>query len=359
MGEKGRGFLVILCLCLPLLVHSQCNRKPVVFNFGDSNSDTGGFSIGLGLNFGPPNGRTFFHQPSGRLCDGRLIIDFLCENLHAGYLTPYLESLGPNFTNGANFAISGSSTLPRYKPFSLSVQALQLLQFRARSLELISKGYKDLVTDEEFNNAVYTIDIGQNDLAGSFTYLSYTQVIEKIPSMITEIKNAIWTIYKHGGQNFWVHNTGPLGCLPQKLATTTKNASDFDQYGCLQPLNNAAKEFNEQLRTLCEELRSEMKNVTIVYADIYSIKYDLIAHATNYGFENPLMACCGYGGPPYNYNPNTTCGQTGFNVCNEGAKYISWDGVHYTEAANSIFASKILSTYYSTPQTSFNYFCTS
>lgn len=62
------------------------------------------------------------------------------ENLHAGYLTPYLESLGPNFTNGANFAISGSSTLPRYKPFSLSVQVLQLLQFRARSLELISKG---------------------------------------------------------------------------------------------------------------------------------------------------------------------------------------------------------------------------
>lgn len=49
-----------------------------------------------------------------------------------------------------------------------------------------------MVTDEEFNNALYTIDIGQNDLAGSFTYLSYTQVIEKIPSMITEIKNAIW-----------------------------------------------------------------------------------------------------------------------------------------------------------------------
>ena len=77
------------------------------------------------------------------------------------------------------------------------------------------------------------------------------------------------------------------------------------------------------------------------------------------GFVNPLMACCGYGGPQYNYNPNTTCGQTGFNVCNEGAKYISWDGVHYTEDANSIFSSKILSTYYSIPQTSFNYFCSS
>ena len=30
-------------------------------------------------NFGPPYGRKYFHQSSGRLCDGRLIIDFLCK----------------------------------------------------------------------------------------------------------------------------------------------------------------------------------------------------------------------------------------------------------------------------------------
>lgn len=86
MAEKKRnsfpfplfGIFFLLSLSDPLLVHSQCSQKPVIFNFGDSNSDTGGFSEGLGLRFGPPSGRTFFHKPSGRLCDGRLMIDFLC-----------------------------------------------------------------------------------------------------------------------------------------------------------------------------------------------------------------------------------------------------------------------------------------
>lgn len=74
------------------------------------------------------------------------------------------------------------------------------------------------------------------------------------------------------------------------------------------------------------------------------------------GFRNPLMSCCGYGGPPYNYNINVTCGQTGYLVCNEGTQYISWDGVHYSEAANARIASKILSAHYSEPQLEFDYF---
>ena len=47
-----------------------------IFNFGDSNSDTGGLSAAFGQ--APyPHGETFFHAPVGRLCDGRLIIDFI------------------------------------------------------------------------------------------------------------------------------------------------------------------------------------------------------------------------------------------------------------------------------------------
>jgi hypothetical protein len=52
----------------------------IIFNFGDSNSDTGGMAAVNGMNIQLPEGRTFFRRPSGRLSDGRLVIDFICES---------------------------------------------------------------------------------------------------------------------------------------------------------------------------------------------------------------------------------------------------------------------------------------
>jgi len=90
------------------------------------------------------------------------------------------------------------------------------------------------------------------------------------------------TIYDHGGKNFWVHNTGPFGCLPESISKN-KDDSDLDPYGCVMTLNNGAKELNARLSTVCDELNSELENATVVYTDIYSIKYNLIANYSGYG----------------------------------------------------------------------------
>ena len=49
---------------------------PAIFNFGDSNLDTGGYAAAF---YPPtsPNGDTYFHMPAGRVSDGRLMIDFI------------------------------------------------------------------------------------------------------------------------------------------------------------------------------------------------------------------------------------------------------------------------------------------
>uniref|UniRef100_A0A7N0VFU3 Uncharacterized protein n=1 Tax=Kalanchoe fedtschenkoi TaxID=63787 RepID=A0A7N0VFU3_KALFE len=327
------------------------NGRPILINFGDSNSDTGGLLAGTGLPIGLPHGVTFFHRGTGRFGDGRLIIDFFCEKLKLSYLSPYLNSLDPNFTSGVNFAISGATTLPKFVAFALDVQVRQFVHFKNRSLELISHGSSNLINEAGFRNAIYTIDIGQNDLLVALyaSNLTFALVVGQIPPVILEIKLAIQSLYDYGGRKFWVHNTGPLGCSPKELAIHPHNDSDIDSIGCFRVHNDVAKAFNKQLRNLCEEMRFQYKDATIVYVDIYSIKYNLFANPKKHGFENPLMACCGYGGLPNNYNRIATCGQPGYTICINVSKSIVWDGVHYTEAANRVVTSSILSARYSVP----------
>ncbi|XP_047342189.1 GDSL esterase/lipase At1g09390-like [Impatiens glandulifera] len=363
MSSKAAAVMVFLLssiLLLQVLSQSRCTIPPVIFNFGDSNSDTGGLVAGLGFPVNLPNGRNFFASSTGRFCDGRLIIDFFCESLNSSrqqLLSPYLDSIrGHTYENGVNFAVAGSKTLPKYTPFALNIQLMQFIHFKSLSLQLSSPGH--LINEEGFKNALYMIDIGQNDLADSFANnLTYAQVIRTIPSIITEIKNAIKAIHDQGGgRKFWVHNTGPFGCLPKPLTLAkSKTSNDLDSYGCLTSYNAAARIFNAALLHLCGELRSELSDSTIVYVDIYSIKFDLIANSSRYGFASPLMACCGSGGPPYNYDLRVGCGLYGYEVCT--TKYVNWDGVHYTEAANFFVAAKVLSMNYSTPRVPFDFFC--
>ncbi|RVW41637.1 GDSL esterase/lipase LIP-4 [Vitis vinifera] len=271
------------CFCNTQLISIY---KPVIFNMGDSNSDTGSVLNGFGFVRPPPFGR-LFHSYAFLLPD----------------------------------------------------------EIRGKNLSC----YKDFVKEEDFKRALYMVDIGQNDLALAFGNSSYAQVVERIPTFIAEIEYAIVEIL--------VHNTGPLGCLPQQLVNISRSSDDFDNHGCLKSRNNAAKKFNKQLKALCKKLRAAMKDATIVYVDIFAIKYDLIANAKLYGFENPLMVCCGHGGPPYNFDNLIQCGGVGFSVCEEGSKYVSWDGIHYTQLANQFVASKILSTNFSTPPLHFDFFC--
>lgn len=58
---------------------SKCEFE-AIFNFGDSNSDTGGFWAAFPAQSGP-FGMTYFKKPTGRASDGRLIVDFLGNNL--------------------------------------------------------------------------------------------------------------------------------------------------------------------------------------------------------------------------------------------------------------------------------------
>ncbi|EXB52721.1 GDSL esterase/lipase [Morus notabilis] len=135
-------FLLIWIVFVGSFGRSSCSSKcefKAIFNFGDSNSDTGGFWAAFPAQSGP-FGMTFFNKPVGRATDGRLIIDFLAQALGLPFLSPYLQSIGSDFRHGANFATLASTVLlpntslfvTGISPFSLAIQLNQMKEFKVR-----------------------------------------------------------------------------------------------------------------------------------------------------------------------------------------------------------------------------------
>ncbi|XP_030449217.1 GDSL esterase/lipase At3g26430 isoform X1 [Syzygium oleosum] len=396
--------MAVVALALLLRQFPACSAAaaacdfPSIFNFGDSNSDTGGLSAAFGQ-APPPNGETYFHRPSGRYCDGRLLIDFIAEDLRLPHLSAYLDSVGSNFSHGANFATAGSPVRPQnmtlsqsgYSPIALNVQLYEFSDFLVRSQYFRSQGgvFTSLLPPEEyFSRALYTFDIGQNDLtAGLKQNMTIDQIKAYIPDVMTHYSDAIKKVYDEGGRSFWIHNTGPLGCLIYIMDRYHLEAPE-DEQGCLSPFNELAQSFNARLKQAVDSLRTELPLATITYVDVYSVKYNLITQAHKHGdylstsasffrpnnfsrtghligFQQPFVACCGHGGK-YNYNNSRRCG---FKITVEGKEIViakscedpsvrvSWDGIHFTEAANRWIFEQIVDGSYSDPPVPLNMAC--
>ncbi|KAL9248068.1 hypothetical protein vseg_021430 [Gypsophila vaccaria] len=332
---------------------------PAVFNFGDSNSDTGTMSAAFGR--APyPNGMTFFGHPSGRSCDGRLIIDFIAEKLNLPHLSAYLDAIESNFRHGANFAACGTTIVPvagmlyghGATPIPLNLQVLQFQQFKERVLELYKQGTTSdlenrLPKPEDFSKALYTMDMGQNDIDLIITMEEGDQANESLPAIVDAFGLAIEQLHQLGGRKFMIHNTGPYGCLPTFVEKYPyKNSpKKHDLIGCVKSYNQLAQTFNQLLKDKVSLLQTKLPHSSLVYVDIYSAKYSLIRDATQHGFDDRLGYCCKDCANAVNPYWIRTVENEQSNVskkaCHDPTKYISWDGAHYTEAANHLIADHI------------------
>lgn len=183
------------------------------------------------------------------------------------------------------------------------------------------KFQKYIPQEDAFQKGLYMFDIGQNDLAGAFYSKSLDQILASIPTILVEfetgIKVRIRSLIKHfkfsrtlllskpimtpilfshfqglydqGARNFWIHNTGPLGCLTQNIAKFGTDPSKLDELGCVSGHNQAARIFNLQLYALCKKLQGQYSDANVIHVDIYTIKHNLIANYSRYGLcSSPL-----------------------------------------------------------------------
>lgn len=57
----------------------------------------------------------------------------------------------------------------------------------------------------------------------------------------------------------------------------------LDENGCVKNQNNVAIGLNKKLKDEIIKLRIELSEATIIYVDIYSVKYELISNTKNLG----------------------------------------------------------------------------
>ncbi|KAI3474931.1 hypothetical protein Pfo_030242 [Paulownia fortunei] len=346
---------------------------PAIYNFGDSNSDTGGIAAA----FYPPAspcGETYFHRPAGRASDGRLIIDFIAGHLGLPYLSPYLDSIGSNYRHGANFA-TGGATIVRpneswfengVSPFSLEIQVEHYTQFKDRTAYFYKAKKKSfrkrLPRPQDFSKSLYILDIGQNDVAAGIRKLSIELQKAALPKIVSQFTAQVQNLYQRGARTFWIHNTGPIGCLPVATVKVQDPVPGYlDEHGCVKSQNDIAVEFNKQLKDEMVKLRSELSKAAIIYVDMYSAKYELITNAKNQGFEDPFKICCGHHGIGYDVwcgnRANVNGSEVFAGTCANPSGVISWDGVHYSEAANHWIANRIMNGSLSDPSISISSAC--
>ncbi|KAL2335856.1 hypothetical protein Fmac_010302 [Flemingia macrophylla] len=243
---------------------SNANPLPYesIFNFGDSLSDTGNAATNHpAMPSNSPYGSTYFKHPSGRMSNGRLIIDFIAEAYGLPMLPAYLNITdGQDIKKGVNFAYAGSTALDQ----NLLKQKLINVDAAAYSLSTQLDWFKKLK-----------------------------------PSLCKSKEE----INKRRGVVLVVPGNFPIGCNSAVLATlNTDKEDDYDQFGCLTAYNAFIEYYNEQLKKAIETLRQENPHVRITYFDYYGA-----AKRFSSGKIQTFKACCGKG-EPYGLSAQTPCG---------------------------------------------------
>ncbi|RID46250.1 hypothetical protein BRARA_I02930 [Brassica rapa] len=343
------SFFLYTLLVTSVSSETKCLNFQSIISFGDSITDTGNLIALSTPNELPesaflPYGETFFHHPTGRYSDGRLIIDFIAEFLGLPHVPPFYGSKNGNFEKGVNFAVGGATALecsvleergiscpPKNK--SLGVQ---LTNFK-ESLPSLCGSPSDC--RYMIGNALILIgEIGGNDYNYPFFgHKNIEEVKELVPLVISTISSTI-TLVDMGGKTFLVPGDFPLGCSVIYLTLyQTSNKEAYDpQTGCLTWLNEFSEYHNEQLQAELNRLRKLYPYVNIIYGDYYNALLRLIQEPAKFGGR-------------YNYTFGVKCGLKGVECCNDPSKYVNWDGIHMTEAAYKWIAEGLLKGPYATP----------
>ncbi|KAK6921281.1 GDSL lipase/esterase [Dillenia turbinata] len=346
--------LTIFLVSGPLSSASTPHSPPFrrIYAFGDSYTDTGNTQSATGptgFNYvsSPPYGSTFFHHPTNRYSDGRLVIDFVAEALSLPYLPPYRNHTA-DVSKGVNFAVAGSTAIPHdffvrnNLTFDITPESLQTqLQWFNKALE--SQGCRGNLTKSKCreildDSLIWVGEIGANDYAYTVGSSVSAKTIQNLA--IESFTGFLQAMLEKGAKYIVVQGLPQTGCLP--LAMVLAPDTDRDRTGCVGSVSRQSYAHNLAIQAKIQGFGIKFPHAVIVYADYWNAYHTIMINASKYGFKERFKTCCGSGEGAYNFNLFAACGSATSTTCQNPAQYVNWDGVHLTEGMYKVVSDMFL-----------------
>ncbi|CAI0375246.1 unnamed protein product [Linum tenue] len=341
------GILSAVLLTFPRPASTAGCFKSVI-SFGDSIADTGNFCklTPAGSMCSPPYGETFFHRPTGRSSDGRLIIDFIAEYLGLPFVPPYYGGNQTEFGKGVNFAVVGATAVASDVLVNRGIGYMATNVSLGVQLELFKKllpslcGSSDAGCSNLFNTSLFLLgEIGGNDYNYALGLkMTTARIQELVPLVVNSIGSALQEIIKLGATTILVPGNFPIGCIPYILTNfRSSNPQDYDSStGCLVRLNQLA-----ELQIELNRSRKLHPHANIIYVDYYNAMMRIYASPKRFGFTGGVLkACCEGGGG--GGGGSILGGGPSMRPCDEPSTYVNWDGIHFTEATYRLIAKAVV-----------------
>ncbi|CAH2036625.1 unnamed protein product [Thlaspi arvense] len=317
-------FLLFALFHNPITVAGQNIPAVALFTFGDSNFDAGNKQTLTQTNVAQgfwPYGKSR-DNPNGKFSDGFIAPDFVAKFMGIPIEIPAALKPNVNVSRGASFAVADATLLGApVESLTLNQQVRKFNQMKAANWN-----------DDFIKKSVFMIYIGAND------YLNFTKNNPNadasaqqafVTSVTNKLKNDISLLYSSGASKFVIQTLAPLGCLP---IVRQDYSTGMDQ--CYEPLNNLAKQHNEKIGPMLNEMARTTPGFQFTVFDFYNAILHRTQRPTNYRFFITNASCCGVG-----THDAYGCGLPNVHsrLCEYQRSYLFFDGRHNTEKAQEMF----------------------
>ncbi|XP_008793255.1 GDSL esterase/lipase APG [Phoenix dactylifera] len=317
---------------------------PAIITFGDSTVDVGNndyIHTAFKANC-PPYGRDFVnHQATGRFCNGKLATDITANTLGftsypPAYLSP--QASGKNLLMGVNFASAASGYYDETAYLNHAIPLPQQLKYYKEYQSKLAMVAGSKQASSILSGALYILSAGASDFIQNY-YINPDLYKSQSPDQYSSLLVSIFTqfvkdLYGLGARKIGVTSLPPLGCLPLSITLFGHGS-----HQCVPRLNGDAQNYNRKLGAAVNSLAKQLPQLKIAVFDVYTPLYDLATNPSKKGFFEARRGCCGTG------TIETTtllCNPKSIGTCPDASKYVFWDSVHPSEAANQVIADSLV-----------------